>query len=90
MLALLFIIFEQSTDFNMPIISKYSNEEINNLVEELLSVIQTQKPSVDLALIALGNAVSNVIDSNVPAKAKADIAKSFSEALLASVGGKKH
>lgn len=69
----------------MPIISKYSNEEINNLVDELLSVIQTQKPSVDLALIALGNAVSNVIDANVPEHAKADIAKSFADALLASI-----
>lgn len=74
----------------MPIISKYSNEEINNLVDELLSVIQDKKPSVDLALIALGNTVSNVIDANVPEKAKADIAKSFSEALMASMGNKQH
>jgi len=69
----------------MPIISKYSNDEINNLVNEIISVIQTNKAPVDLALIALGNTVSNVIDDNVAQKQKLAIAKSFSDALLASM-----
>jgi uncharacterized protein YejL (UPF0352 family) len=69
----------------MPIISKYSNDEINNLVNEIISVIQTNKAPVNLALIALGNTVSNVIDDNVPQKQKVAIAKSFSDALLASI-----
>lgn len=69
----------------MPIISKYSNEEINNLVDELFTLIQNKKIPVDLALIALGNTVSNVIDSNVPEKQKKAIAQSFSEALLSSL-----
>ncbi|MDU0114778.1 DUF1414 domain-containing protein [Psychrosphaera aquimarina] len=69
----------------MPIISKYSNDEINNLVEEIISVIQANKAPVDLALIALGNTVSNVIDDNVSEKQKMAIAKSFSDALLASM-----
>ncbi len=69
----------------MPIISKYSNDEINNLVEEIISVIQTNKAPVDLALIALGNTVSNVIDDNVGEQQKLAIAKSFSDALLASM-----
>jgi len=74
----------------MPIISKYSNEEINNLVEELISVVQKKQIPVDLALIALGNTVSNIIDSNVADKLKGDIAKSFSDALLASIQDVKH
>ncbi len=69
----------------MPIISKYSNEEINNLVDELLSLIQNKKVPVDLALIALGNTVSNVIDGNVPEKQKQAIAQSFSDALMSSI-----
>jgi len=72
----------------MPIISKYSNEEINNLVDEIISVVQKKQVSVDLALIALGNAVSNIIDNNVAENVKADIAKSFSDALLASIQDK--
>lgn len=74
----------------MPIISKYSNEEINNLVEQLLDVVQNNKVSVDLALIALGNTVSNVIDDNVKPEVKQQIAKSFADALLNSVGNAKH
>ena len=69
----------------MPIISKYSNDEINNLVDDLLNVVQTNKAPVDLALIALGNAVSNIIDSNVPNNQKQAIAKSFSDALNSSI-----
>ena len=74
----------------MPIISKYSNDEINNLVEQLLDVISDNKVSVDLALIALGNTVSNVIDDNVNPKVKKQIAQSFADALLNSVDNAKH
>ena len=69
----------------MPIISKYSNDEINNLVDDILNVIQDKKAPVDLTLIALGNTVSNVIDSNVPESQKKAIAKSFSDALISSL-----
>ena len=69
----------------MPIISKYSNEEINNLTDEILSVVKKQQVNPDLALIVLGNAVSNYIDDKVPAKSKAAIARSFADALLASI-----
>jgi uncharacterized protein YejL (UPF0352 family) len=69
----------------MPIISKYSNDEINNLVNDLLTVVQNNKAPVDLALIALGNTVSNIIDDNVPEKQKQAIAQSFSDALLSSL-----
>jgi len=78
----------QTLRIYMPIISKYSNEEINNLVDEIISVVQKKQVSVDLALIALGNAVSNIIDNNVAENVKADIAKSFSDALLASIQDK--
>lgn len=74
----------------MPIISKYSNEEINNLVEQLLDVIDNNQVSVDLALIALGNTVSNVIDANVKPEVKKQIANSFADALLNSLSAKKH
>ena len=69
----------------MPIISKYSNDEINNLVNELLNLGQNKKAPVDLALIALGNTVSNIIDGNVPEQQKKAIAQSFSDALMSSI-----
>ena len=69
----------------MPIISKYSNDEINNLVDDILNLVQNKKVPVDLALIALGNTVSNIIDSNVAQQQQKAIAKSFSDALLSSL-----
>jgi hypothetical protein len=74
----------------MPIISKYSNDEINNLVEEIISTIQKQKAPVDLALIAMGNAVSNIIEDNVAEQARAEIAKSFADALVSSIKDSAH
>jgi hypothetical protein len=69
----------------MPIISKYSNEEINNLTEELLDLVQNKNISVDLALIALGNTVTNIIDANVKPEQKVALATSFADALKASL-----
>lgn len=74
----------------MPIISKYSTEEINNLVDDILDLVQDKQVGVELALIALGNTVSNIIDNNVPDASKKEIAKSFADALLASVEDNKH
>lgn len=69
----------------MPIISKYSNKEINNLVNEVLESIQDKELPVDVALVVLGNTVSNIIDANVSAEKKQVIAQSFADALLASM-----
>ncbi len=74
----------------MPIISKYSSEEINNLVDQVLNVVQDNKVPLDLALIVFGNAVSNIIDNNVADEVKQDIAKSFSDALMASMNNDKN
>lgn len=77
--------FQAIKNIFMPIISKYSNDEINNLVDDILKLVQDKKVPVDLALIALGNSVSNIIDGNVPEQQKKAIANSFSEALLSSL-----
>ena len=55
-----------------------------------MPVIDNNKVSVDLALIALGNTVSNVIDGNVKPEVKKQIANSFADALLNSLSAKKH
>lgn len=75
---------------NMPIISKYSNEEINNLVDSILDTVTKKNVPVDLALIAMGNVVSNIIDGNVPENAKIEITKSFADALLSSIKDSSH
>lgn len=69
----------------MPIISKYSNDDVNNLTNELLTLVQDKHVSVDLALVALGNTVSNIIDANVKSERKLVLAESFANALKASL-----
>ena len=68
----------------MPIISKYTNEEVNNLVEKILDILG-DGVSVEMALIVLGNTTSNVINNNIAASSRAEITKSFSNALISSV-----
>ena len=50
----------------MPITSKYSTEQIESLVNELLAVLQRQKTPVDLSLIALGNLTTHLITERLP------------------------
>lgn len=69
----------------MPITSKYSNEQIESLVNELLSVSQRHKAPVDLSLIAIGNMATHVITERLPVAQQASIADSFASALMQSV-----
>ena len=75
---------EKRTD-PMPITSKYSNEQIESLVNELLSVLQRHKAPVDLSLIAIGNMATHVITERLPVAQQASIADSFASALMQSV-----
>lgn len=69
----------------MPILSKYSNEQVENLVDELLKVLIDQKAPVDLSLMCLGNTLSHIISEKVPAKQREQIIDNFSQALKDSV-----
>jgi uncharacterized protein len=69
----------------MPIRSKYSNDQIESLVNELLIVLQRHKAPVDLSLIAIGNLATHVITERLPLTQQHNIADSFATALLQSV-----
>ncbi|MDN3651503.1 DUF1414 domain-containing protein [Thalassotalea ponticola] len=65
----------------MPIVSKYSNERVEKIVQNLLDVLVDDNVSTDLALMCLGNTLSTIITNQVPAKDRAAIIKNFSKAL---------
>lgn len=69
----------------MPIVSKYTQEQQDQLLDAVLSPLEQQEIPVDLCLMTLGNAVSNVIDRGVPANQRKAIAEQFSRILLQSV-----
>ena len=70
----------------MPQISRYSDEQVEQLLAELLNVLEKHKAPTDLSLMVLGNMVTNLI--NTPAQRQA-IANSFARALQSSINEDK-
>ena len=68
----------------MPIVSKYSNERVEKIIQELLDVLVNESATPDLALMCLGNAVTNVV-GQIPAEQRAAIVDNFTRALKQSV-----
>ena len=64
----------------MPVTSKYSNEQIETIIAELLAVLQKNNAGVELGLMCLGNATSHII-GNLPAKQKKVIVENFCHSL---------
>jgi uncharacterized protein YejL (UPF0352 family) len=69
----------------MPITSKYSDKEIESILTEMTDVLKNHNVKTDMAIMLIGNMATNVLNHNVPASQRKMIAKSFADALLASV-----
>jgi len=68
----------------MPIVSKYSNERIEKIIQDLLDVLVKESASPDLALMCLGNATTNIIHQ-MPEDQREAIVSNFSNALKQSL-----
>lgn len=78
--------FHEQTDFEfMPQISRYSDQQIEQLLSELTNVLESHKAPVDLSLMVLGNMVTNLINSSVAPAQRQAIARSFAQALQSSI-----
>mgnify|MGYP000378797595 FL=1 len=69
----------------MPIVSKYSNERVEKIIQELLNVLILEKVTPDLALMCLGNTITNVIQNEVPENQRAAMVDNFTNALKQSI-----
>ncbi len=49
----------------MPQISRYSDEQVEQLLAELLNVLEKHKAPTDLSLMVLGNMVTNLINTSI-------------------------
>lgn len=73
----------------MPRTSRYTDQQVEELLSELTHVFEAKKTPTDLSLMVLGNMVTNLINSSFsPAQRKA-IAETFSDALHASIRDEK-
>lgn len=71
--------------FPMPIVSKYSNERVEKIIQELFDVLVKEKATPDLALMCLGNTITEVINSQIPEKQRQSVVENFAAALKTSV-----
>ncbi|NQY63944.1 MAG: DUF1414 domain-containing protein [Alteromonadaceae bacterium] len=68
----------------MPIVSKYSNERVEKIIQDLLDVLIKESATPDLALMCLGNATTNIINQ-MPEKQRSAIVTNFTNALKQSL-----
>ncbi|EAV5729890.1 YejL family protein [Salmonella enterica subsp. enterica] len=69
----------------MPQLSRYSDEHVEQLLSERLSVLEKHKAPTDLSLMVLGNMVTNLINTSVAPAQRQAIANSFARALQSSI-----
>ncbi len=72
----------------MPIVSKYSNERVEKIIEKLMDVLVDESASADLALMCLGNTITEVISQQVPESKQGAVVENFTKALKQSVQSK--
>jgi len=68
----------------MPIVSKYSNERVEKIIQDLMDVLVNESATTDLALMCLGNTITNVI-SKLPPEKQSAIVDNFTRALNQSI-----
>ncbi|WP_394248116.1 YejL family protein [Vibrio profundi] len=73
----------------MPIISKYTDEQVENILAEVGAVLSKHNASPELSLMIAGNIATNVLNQNVAASQRKGIAEKFAEALVSSIEEKK-
>lgn len=69
----------------MPQASRYSDQQVEELLSELAQVFENKKTPTDLSLMVLGNMVTNLINTTFSPAQRRAIADTFSEALRASI-----
>ncbi|WP_193014310.1 MULTISPECIES: YejL family protein [Gammaproteobacteria] len=69
----------------MPQKSRYSDEQVEQLLAELVSVLEKHHTPTDLSLMVLGNMVTNLINTSIAPAQRMLIADSFVRALRASI-----
>ena len=72
--------------------SKYSDKQIEALMNEMIGTLEKHQAPVALSLIVLGDMVSNLLLSSVQENKRIELAEAFSQALLNSLKtpNKKH
>lgn len=74
----------------MPMVSKYKNQQVETIMQELQMVLLKHQCPVDLSLLALGNLTTHLLQTQVPPSQAPALAASFAAALTASMKSASH
>ncbi|MCX8956543.1 YejL family protein [Erwinia psidii] len=69
----------------MPQQSRYSDERVEKLLADMVNILEKDQAPTDLSLMVLGNMVTNLINTSVSSAQRNALARSFADALQASV-----
>ncbi|QGY29927.1 YejL family protein [Pantoea cypripedii] len=69
----------------MPQSSRYSDERVEKLLAQMAQILEKDQAPTDLSLMVLGNMVTNLINTSVSPAQRRSLARSFADALQASV-----
>ncbi|EXU75140.1 MULTISPECIES: YejL family protein [Erwinia] len=69
----------------MPQQSRYSDQRVEKLLADMVNILEKDKAPTDLSLMVLGNMVTNLINTSVSPAQRRTLARSFADALQASV-----
>lgn len=69
----------------MPQQSRYSDERVEKLLNELVNVLEKHQAPTDLSLMVLGNLVTNLLNTSVASAQRQTLARSFAQALQSSI-----
>lgn len=69
----------------MAIHSKYSDQQIDNILNEMITVLEKHQANTELSLIVLGNMTTNLLVNTVGKNQQLALAQAFSDALINSV-----
>ncbi len=75
--------------FFMAVQSKYKNEQIESVINEVLAVLDKHQAPVDLSLMVLGNCVTHILESKIAEESRGAIVDQFAKALKQSTNLKK-
>lgn len=79
-----YLVIEKNCRKIMPVVSKYSNERVEKIINQLMDVLIKNECSPDLALMCLGNTLTSVI-TQLPEKQKKSVVENFTQALHQSI-----
>lgn len=74
----------------MPITSKYSDDQVEQILAEVAAVLEKHQATPELSLMIAGNIATNVLNQNVATSQRKAIAEKFAQALISSLDSTTH